>query len=201
MTYRNTKQALRAISELAATQGGYFTAKQAHAVGYLAPHLVYHVRAGNFERAGYGLYRLPTIPLAEHDDLIRLSLWSRGRDDEPAAVFSHQTALSLHELGELIPVGIHLTVPKSFRKRAPKGCILHTAALEPRDATGMAGFRVTTPFRTLTDLAHEPSISTEQFERAVKDAAARGLIRSAQSASLLMQRQPIKRQRAQKARG
>ena len=100
MTYRSQKYALRSLTALALTQGGYFTAKQAEQAGYRNPHLVYHLKAGNFERAGHGLYRIPTLPLSAHDDLVRLSLWSRGRDDQPQAVVSHQTALGLYDLGD-----------------------------------------------------------------------------------------------------
>ena len=115
MAYRNTHVARRMLSDLASTQGGYFTAKQAAGAGYGKRHLDYHVKAGNIERAGHGLYRLPTIPLSEHDDLIRLSLWSRNRHDEPQAVASHESALNVHGLGELLPSLIHLTVPPSWK--------------------------------------------------------------------------------------
>src|SRR5205085_910092 len=107
----------------------YFTAKQAQESGYDYPQLVYHVAAGNFERVEHGLYRLPTVPASEHDDLIRLTLWSRNQKDEPQAIVSHQSALVLHELSELLPGEIHLTVPPKFRKPAPGGCVLHKAAL------------------------------------------------------------------------
>ena len=74
MRYRDSHESLKALYAVAVTQGGYFTARQAAAVGYDYPHLAYHLKAGNFERAAHGLYRLPTIPPAEHDDLIRLCL-------------------------------------------------------------------------------------------------------------------------------
>lgn len=188
MAYRNTKAALRSLIDLASTQGGYFTAKQAEQAGYLYPHLVYHVKAGNFERAGHGLYRIPTIPLSEHDDLIRIAIWSRGRHDQPQAVMSHQTALGLYGLSDLIPAEIHATVPPKFRKRPPKGCTLHKCMLKSHESKEMSGFRATTPIRTLTDLAPDPSISTEQFDKAVAQAIKRGLIRSSQSAPLLSRR-------------
>src|SRR5204862_190029 len=80
-------------------------------------HLDYHVRAGNFERALRGVYRIPELPLSEHDDLIRLSLWSRGRDDQPQAVVSHETALGVLGLGEFLPKQAHVPVPPAFRNR------------------------------------------------------------------------------------
>src|SRR4051812_33776754 len=124
---RSTQQAGRQLFAVAVAQGGYFTAKQAGAAGYGYPHLQYHVSCGNFVRVGHGLYRLPNLPPAEHDDLIRLTLWSRNRADEPQAVVSHESALALYELSELLPTHTHVTVPPSFRKQAPQGCVLHKA--------------------------------------------------------------------------
>lgn len=177
MAYRDQKSALRALTAVAATQGGYFTARQAADAGYDAPHLSYHLSAGNFERAGRGLYRIPTLPLSEHDDLIRLWLWSRGRDDRPRAVVSHQTALALHDLAEFIPTTIHLTVPPGFRKQPPPGCQLHTRRTEPEGTQSFDAIPVTTPLRTLQDLADAGSLPTEQFENAIIAAVQRGLIR------------------------
>ena len=176
MAYRDTQQALRALTAVAATQGGYFTAQQAEQAGYDFNHLTYHVSRANFERVGRGLYRMPTIPLSEHDDLIRLTLWSRGRDDAPQAVVSHESALSLHELSDILPGRVHLTVPRSFRRNAPPECALHKGDLTEKDSTAWGAFRVTTPLRTLVDVASENSVPTEQLERAVRDALERGLV-------------------------
>jgi len=145
MAYRDTKQALRDLTELATAQGGYFTAKQAEKAGYDYPHLTYHIERGNFERVDHGLYRIPTIPRDEHDEFIRLSLWSRGRDDAPQAVVSHESALALHDLSNMLPGKVHLTVPRTFRKQPPRNCQLHKGELEPKDV-GL--FRV---FRGLVD--------------------------------------------------
>ena len=127
MPYRDNQQALRALYAVATTQGGYFTAKQAGGAGYGIRHLDYHAKTGNFERISHGLYRLPTIPLSEHDDLIRLSLWSRDRSDRPQAVASHITALELHHLSDVLPTKIHLTVPRPSEKPFRQGqcCTRH----------------------------------------------------------------------------
>ena len=177
MNYRSTQTARRGLQELAAAQGGYFTAKQAATIGYGKRHLDYHVKSKNIQRVGHGLYRLPTIALSEHDDLIRLSLWSRNRDDEPQAAVSHETALSVHGLGELLPSRVHLTVPLSFRKTAPKGCVLHRGLLTLDDVEQREGFRVTTPLRTLLDVSIEASVSREQLNRIVAQALHDGLVR------------------------
>jgi len=177
MRYRDTQKSLKALYAVAAMQGGYFTAKQAGAAGYDYTHLVYHLQARNFERAAHGLYRLPTIPPAEHDDLIRLSLWSRGRDDAPQAVVSHASALFLHQLSDVLPAKVHLTVPPMFRKAAPRGCLLHKARLTTADTEVREGFAVTKPLRTLLDAARGSGITDEQLVQAIRDATRRGLVR------------------------
>jgi hypothetical protein len=55
MRYRDAHESLKNLYAVAATQGGYFTAKQAAAAGYDYPHLVYHLQAANFERIAHGL--------------------------------------------------------------------------------------------------------------------------------------------------
>jgi predicted transcriptional regulator of viral defense system len=188
LPYRDTKAALRRLTDVAASQGGYFTARQAERGGYGASHLSYHVRAGNFERAGHGLYRIPTLPLSDHDDLVRLWLWSRGRDDRPQAVISHQTALALHDLAELIPTTIHLTVPPGFRKRRPRGCLLHKGIVEPAATQPFDVITVTTPLKTLGDLAIDCTMPTGQFRNAVSTALKRGLITRREAEQLLAHR-------------
>jgi predicted transcriptional regulator of viral defense system len=175
---RSAKEVARNLAALAHEQGGYFTAKQAQEIGYGYKHLDYHETAGNFERVDHGLYRLPTIPPSEEDDLIRLSLWSRNRSDEPQAVVSHETALVAHQLTELLPNKIHLIVPPKFRKNAPRGVKLHKALLLLAEVEARAGYRVTTPLRTLLDVA-SGEVSQEQLEKAVSESLARGLVRRA----------------------
>lgn len=177
MVYRDSHNSIRTLNAIAVAQGGYFTAKQAASAGYGYAHLIYHLKAGNFERAGHGLYRIVTIPLAEHDDLIRLCLWSRDRQDVPAAAVSHASALFLHQLSDLLPSRTHLIVPPGFRKHPPNGCVLHKAALSPADFEQREGFAVTTPLRTLLDCATDSSVSEEQLYKAVEDATGRGQIR------------------------
>jgi len=177
MNYRSTQEARRALAQIAASQGGYFTAKQAATAGYGKRHLDYHAQTGNVERVQRGLYRLPEIPVNEHDELIRLSLWSRGRDDQPQAVVSHETALGVHALGELLPGNVHLTVPRTFRKPAPKGCVLHKAKIAPADIEQCEGYAVTTPLRTIVDVAVGQAVTQDQLNNIVRQALSTGQVR------------------------
>jgi len=173
---RSTTEVARTLFSRALEQGGYFTAKQAREVGYAYPHIEYHESTGNFERIGHGLYRLTSLPPGEYDDLVRLSFWSRDRADRPQAVVSHDSALVLHELSELLPGKIHLTVPGTFRKAPPRGVVLHKATLSGSDIEERSGFRLTTPMRTLLDAAVS-GVSQEELQKAVSEALRRGLVR------------------------
>jgi predicted transcriptional regulator of viral defense system len=183
--YRDTQESRRALYAVASAQGGYFTAKQAAEAGYDYPHLAYHLQARNFERAGHGLYRLPTVPASDHDDFVRLAFWSRDRDDAPQAVISHQSALFVHGLSDVLPPRIHATVPPGFRKKPPAGITLHKARLGAADIDAREGFSVTTPPRTLADAARTPDVTDEQLARAVDDALRRGMVRAAALRPLL----------------
>lgn len=127
MISRSYVEVERALVRLASAQGGFFTAKQAAAIGYTAPKRHYHVQAGNWLREHRGIFRLSLHPLPPRPDLVLWWLWSRNREDEPQGAFSHQTALSLHELSDGMPARIHMTVPSDFRRSAPtpSALVLH----------------------------------------------------------------------------
>ncbi len=77
----------RRLFNLAAEQGGYFTAAQAKRVGYSYQAQAHHVSAGNWIRIDRGLFRIAEWIPDLHDDLARWTLWSKGR-----GVVSHETA-------------------------------------------------------------------------------------------------------------
>ena len=166
----------RALYQIAAAQGGYFTAAQARQVGYAYSQQHFHVSRGNWLKIDRGLFRLRDFPPGEREDLIRWSLWSRNQKSVPQAVVSHDTALTVHELSDVMPAQVHLTVSPGFRKRVPPGCVLHKAILTPAEIEPRNGYRVTTPLRTLLDVADSP-LSQEHLNRAVRDALERGLVR------------------------
>lgn len=165
----------RKLFEIASQQGGYFTAKQALEAGYSYRLHYHHRHQGNWRDVDRGVFRLVDFPNSPHEDLIRWSLWSRNREDVPQAVASHETALSIHELSDIMPGKIHMTVPPKFRKQA-SGCVIHKAILKPEEIEKREGFFVTTPFRSIIDVA-EGTLSLEQVEKAIRDAFNRGLVR------------------------
>jgi predicted transcriptional regulator of viral defense system len=173
---RDSQENARTLYQIASAQGGYFTAAQARQAGYAYSQQHFHVARGNWLKIDRGLYRLRDFPPSEREDLIRWSLWSRDQKGAPQAVVSHDTALTVHDLSDVMPARVHLTVPPRFRKKAPPGCVLHKATLAPKDVESQTGYWVTTPLRTLLDVADSP-LSSEHLNRAVRDALERGLVR------------------------
>jgi len=111
---RDPQENARALYQIAAAQGGYFTAAQARRAGYAYSQQHFHLTRGNWVRIERGLFRLRDFPAGEREDLIRWSLWSRNQKGAPQAVVSHETALTIHELSDVMPDKIHLTVPRGF---------------------------------------------------------------------------------------
>jgi len=170
-----------ALLSLAVTQAGYLTTADAAARGFSPELLIHHVRAGRLERARRGVYRVVHLPAADDEDLVVVWLWSQRR-----GVFSHRTALALHQLSDLLPAQIDLTLPAADagrRLRAPDGVRLHHAELLPEDRVWVGHVPVTSALRTLQDCAALP-IAPDLLRQAAEDAVARGLARSAQVAHL-----------------
>jgi predicted transcriptional regulator of viral defense system len=105
-------------------------------------------------------------------------LWSRNRQDEPQGVFSHATALTLHDLSDVMPAKLDMTVPPGFRRMAaiPDVLRLRHARLSERDVQTIDGVRVTTPLRTLVDVIAAGAIAPELQVQAVDQALRRGLV-------------------------
>jgi predicted transcriptional regulator of viral defense system len=157
------RAARRRLVELVAQQGGYLTAAQARDVGYSYQAQAHHVGAGNWIRVGRGLFRLAEWAPRQHDDLFRWLLWSGGQ-----GVISHESALSVHGVGEFESARVHLTVPVGYR-RIEDGVVIHHADLESQDVDSRPGFPVTSVTRSLVDVA-AAGADEEQLGRAVREA-------------------------------
>jgi hypothetical protein len=164
---------------VAEQQAGYFTTRQAQQAGYSYRLYHHHRKMGNWIAVEHGLYTLRYYPDVEDEELVKLSLWSRDRNGNIRAVVSHETALRLHELTDLMPNRIHLSVPGGFRKQPPEGVVLHKARLEQQDVEDRRGYQITTPLRTILDIARSTRVSPEHLEAAVVKALERGMVRRA----------------------
>jgi len=164
-----------ALYRIAEQQGGYFTAAQAAAAGYSWERLSYYAARGRFLRAGRGICRLAQFPSSPFEDLFRVWLQCG-----PQAAISHESALAVHGLSDLIPGEVHVTVPRSASRRR-KRIRQHTSRLSWRDIQRREGLPVTSAARTILDVA-AAGLYEDQVRRAIGQALDRGL---AQSRALL----------------
>jgi predicted transcriptional regulator of viral defense system len=165
-----------ALFEIVEEQQGYFTTKQAAEAGYRLGSQAHHVKAGNWLRVERGIYRLARFPRSMEEQYVIYSLWSRNRAGDPVGVYSHETALSIHDLSDANPSKLHMTVAPNFRRTAstPKVLVLHHAGLAEGDIERRQGFAVTRPIRTVTDIV---TLGHQEFaEQALRDGTRRGLI-------------------------
>src|SRR6202521_5957198 len=181
---KERKEAAKRLYEIAEVQQGFFTTKQAKAAGFAENTHPYHVHAGNWIREHRGIYRLASFPLGERPDLMLWSLWSRNRGEAAQGVYSHQTALSLHDLSDVMPAKLHMTVPRSFRRNSeiPRVLVLHFADLPQSDLGAVHGVHVTKPIRTILDLLEDGDVPLEILRQALREGLRRGLIRRSEIA-------------------
>lgn len=156
----------------ASQQAGYFTTAQARANGFSSALVTYHLKRGRFLRAARGVYRFRDYPSSSRESVMAAWL-TLGRP----AVVSHESALDILGLADLIPDAVHLTVPRN-RRNAPRigGVRVHTT-MKPLGGDQVVvrdGIDVTAPARSIVDVA-EAGSAPDQVVAAVRDALRRGL--------------------------
>jgi len=164
---------IQCLADIASAYAGYFTNADAQRCGFSRALREHHDNSGRFIRVRRGVYRLRETPASSREDVI--SAWlAVGRE---AAVVSHESALELHDLSDVIPSRVHLILPRCRRYlQTPVGATLHTTTrpLDLAEVTVREGVRLTTPTRTILDAA-EAGAGPEQIERAVRQALDRGM--------------------------
>ena len=162
------------LYRLAESQAGYFTARQAVDSNMDRSTLRHHARpGGRYERIKRGLFRLRHFPSSPHEHV--MAAWLPLRD--AGAVVSHESALELLELSDVIPNAVHLTLPRSERgQRRRDGIQLHFPGNDPskEEIRHVQGLPVTSLERTIVD-ALRGGTQPEQIEMAIHQALERGM--------------------------
>jgi predicted transcriptional regulator of viral defense system len=161
------------LFQAAEGQAGLFTAEQAERAGLYRQLLRRYVEHGRVRRLRRGIYRVVHFPATDHEELAELWLWTNR-----VGIFSHETALSLHDLSDVLPRRVHATVPAGWRRRrlrVPPGLVLHYAALATNERGWVGPVPVTTPERTLADCVRD-RVAPDMVAQAMAQAGARGLV-------------------------
>jgi predicted transcriptional regulator of viral defense system len=112
------------------------------------------------------------FPPGDNEDLVTLWLWSGH-----VGVFSHETALALHQLSDVLPSKVHMTVPSTWKRRRlylPTGVILHFSDLTADERSWVGAIPVTSARRTVLDCA-AAQISPDLLSQAINEAIDQGL--------------------------
>ena len=161
-----------ALFAKASAQAGYFTTAQAAACGFSSALLFHHAKGGRFLRVARSVYRLRDYPRETNEEIV--AAWLR---QAPDAVVSHESALALLGLSDVIADQVHLTVPRARRRLVSQpGVVVHTTTRTITDADVVVrrGVRVTGPERTIVDVA-EVGVAPDQVVSAIQSALDRTL--------------------------
>jgi predicted transcriptional regulator of viral defense system len=140
----------RIVDDLAAAQHGMVTRQQLLAAGLTARMVSRWLAAGRLRLVHRGVYQVGpvTSPLGPE----QAALLACGKH----AVLSHWTAARLAGLPcreEEIEEGIHVTVPRSGRRKRRGIRVYRSGCLHPGEVGRLQGLALTTVARTLLDLA------------------------------------------------
>ena len=169
-----------ALIEVAVENGGYITPDLAAPVGVPAIELRKMVSRHVLTSAGHGIYRVPGLPIDRYDEFILARLWAKGR-----GVISHGSALLVHDLCDINPDKVHLTLPPEYRISRSGGehYEIHIARLALDEIVDLEGVTLTTIVRTL----HDASTTVPRYllAQAVATAVDRGTISEKQRSQFL----------------
>ncbi len=153
-------------------QYGYLTPGDARELDIDPAQLRLMAGRHTLEHIGHGLYRMPMVPVTQLDAYMEAVLWAGRR-----GVLSHETALDLHELCDVNPSAIHLTVPGGFRTRKAVPVIyrLHRLDLDSAEIGWHEVIPIVTPERAILD-GIDQALGWQLIDQAIDTARERGLI-------------------------
>ena len=165
------------LAAIAAEQQGLIATDDAREAGIDPHRLVDMERRGTIERVARGVYRFPLLESnPELGQLAEATLWADRR-----GTLSHDTALDLHELCDINPAQIHITIPTTYRlqKPVPKLYRIHRGDLEKGERTFHEGIPIVTPYRAIAE-GIETGIRGDLLRQAIDTARHRGQVRGPQ---------------------
>jgi very-short-patch-repair endonuclease len=150
----------RRVAQVAGRQHGAIARRQLVSIGLGAGAIATRVRAGRLHRVHQGVYAVGH-PRLSREGRLMAALLAFG----PAAVLSHRSAAELWGIGRR---GALVEVTVRTARRARAGVRIHRSPVPPEHRTVLRGFSVTTPARTIIDLADESP--RREVERGIDEA-------------------------------
>lgn len=155
------------IARLASGQHGLVTVGQLRRLGVGRGSIAHRLRVGRLHRVRTGVFAVGHPSLSPEARLLA-AVMACGEH----AILSHQHAADLWELLppwiELDLAAINVSVPPGSRRGRRPGLEVHRLEIEDRDRAARRGIPVTSPSRTLVDLANR--VAPRTLERAIDQA-------------------------------
>ncbi len=158
------------LDSLVQESNGYLKTSEAVALGVSRPYISEYIRVRGLERVAHGLYMTPDA-------------WDDGmyviQTRYPAAVFSHETALYLHNLAEREPTPYSITLKaganaarltsQGVKVYKVKEALFHKGITQARSPAGHM-LRIYNLERTICDLVRSRNnIETQELLSAIKE--------------------------------
>lgn len=163
------------IAAIAERQYGNITTEQLLSLGLTYAAIAYREATGRLHRLFQGVYAVGTMPT----EPIARAAAAKLACGEGAAL-SHGSALTLWGLWKRWDEPFEVTVERRVRRQ---GIRVHRRKLGSEDVTAHRRFTVTTPARTLLDMA--PRLEEKSLRRLVNDARRQGLVTIGELASVI----------------
>ena len=168
------------LEVIASQQHSVFSAAQVAEAGLTARQARHRVESGRWLVAAPGVYCFPG-----YRPTWRWRLWVAFLHAGPDSVISHTSAGRLHRCSALIGWPVEVMVRQADRHALP-GTVRHRIDdLEPGDIVHVDGLPVTSPARTIVDLAAGATVA--RLTRTLEDAIVEGSVR-AEEVAIVLQR-------------
>jgi very-short-patch-repair endonuclease len=149
-------------------QYGVISRRQAFDGGLTRRQVGHRLASGEWVRVLPGVYRATIVPPSLRQRAMAAVLWSA-----PDGLVSHLTAGALWRLDDVAAERVHVLLPRSRRLKSDDVVVHRTGDLLPADIGRLGPIPVTSPLRTVIDLA--AVLDADALEVAIESALRRGL--------------------------
>jgi predicted transcriptional regulator of viral defense system len=169
------------LHEHAVEQHGFVTTRDADELGVNPRRLHVMKDRGVLDRVSRGVFRFPDVPAGPLDQYVAATLWPL----EARGVLSHATALDLHELCDVNPSRIDVTVPPGFRtiRTPPAVLTLHREVVPDDEITWHEGIPIVSVYRAIRG-SIDQHVGWNLIEQAIDMARSRGRLTARQADEL-----------------
>jgi len=165
------------LREIALEQHGFITSAQTREAGMSTPLVASMVRRGRLEHVSHGVYRIGQVPVTQYAPLMQAVLWTGF----PEACVSHDSALDVWDISDILPDRIHITVgaKRRIEREIPDQYVIHRGDLDPREVTWFESIPTVTAGTAIRQCL-ETGVPTYLIRQALERSARTGIVPTAE---------------------